>query len=207
MNLFIANAAGTLTPHLDIIHRAFTRADQAVSTLIKMDACDVVVIDDPYQAIPETGVGGFTTSRHLIYVYCDPRKKINEDEVFYTFCHELYHARRYDGPGHGKTLFDAMIFEGLSVAFEAEVSGGKGSFLSRFMATKTDTASLVKRVREHFDDEQFDHFHWFIAESPELPRWAGYRVGYQIVAAHLRANNKKASECVMEDSSTFMGVS
>lgn len=202
ITLFIANASGEVADNEVIIKGAFERAVSSMSELIEIDRVDVICVNDPYQAIPETGMSGYTPNRNLIYLHIDASRHLDGDEVFYTLCHELMHAKRYEGPSYGETLFDSIIFEGLGVAIEAQVSDGKGSFLSNFINEK-DNSALLKDIEAHFDDKEFNRFHWFIEESDDLPRWTGYRVGYHIVSEYLKKTKKKASDLVLEDSSMF----
>jgi uncharacterized protein YjaZ len=200
--LLIANAGGNLNNNKGVIKNGFNRAVITAQTLIDLDKVDVVCTNDPYQVIPEMGMSGYTPNRNLVYLYVDGSKKLNEDEIFYTLCHEFMHAKRYDGPSYGTTLFDSIIFEGLGVAIEQEVSNTKGSFLSTFVDQK-DNDKLLKNIESHFDDEDFNRFYWFVQESDDLPRWTGYRVGYYIVSEYLKKTNKKASDLALEDPSIF----
>lgn len=197
--LFIANASGGLNSHLQAINSAYSRAASLASGALGLDGIDVVCIADPKSVIPETGIGGFTPGRHLIYLYIDPSKTINENEIFYTLCHEMHHAKRYDGPGYGVTLLDSIVFEGLATCFEAEVSE-EAAFLVNHLNERKDGARLTTVVRDHMDDTDFNYFEWFIHDaSGKLPRWTGYLVGYRLIKSYLTATNKKASEAVLED--------
>lgn len=200
INLFVANAGGSLTKHGSMIQSAFDRASTILATTINAQNVDVICIDDPDMVIPETGVGGYTPSRYISYLYIDSTSdELTEDEIFNTLCHELYHARSYDGPGYGSTLFDSVIFEGLATAFEEEMSNGE-SFLARDLKGRKNTKELFAKVRAELDTKDFNHFRWFIYdESNELPRWAGYEIGFYIVGEYLKNTNKKASEIILED--------
>ena len=198
-HLFIANASGILNSHLQAIQSAYSRAAILGSEKLGLDSMDVICIADAKMVIPETGVGGFTPGRHLIYLYIDPDQTPSEDEIFYTLCHEMHHAKRYEGPGYGKTLLDSVVFEGLATCFEAEVSDDK-AFLVNHLSERDDVAELTQRVQEHLDDTDFNYYEWFINDpSGNLPRWTGYLVGYRLVKSYLAATNKKASEAVLED--------
>lgn len=204
MALLIANVTHSLDKQVDKIERAYKNAAATAEKLLGLGEIDVVCISDASMVIPEIGVGGYTPDRYLSYLYVDPEFDITEQEIYNTLCHELHHAKRYDGEGYGKTLFDSMIFEGLAVAFEEEVSGSQ-AFMPSQLASRGDTESLVQKVKRHFDATDFEHFRWFIFDkSGKLPRWAGYEVGYYLVQQYLaRHPNKKASELVLEASSSF----
>ncbi len=205
MALFISNASRVFDEQiLNKLEAAYERACKTAAQLLSLKEFDVVCIADKTMVIPEIGIGGYTPNRYLIYLYIDPDTDINEDEIFNTLCHELHHAKRYESEGCGDTLLDSMIFEGLAIAFEEEVSSEK-AFMPSQLLSRSDTKSLLKKVKAHFNDEDFDHFRWFIFDSTgELPRWTGYEVGYYLVRHYLLDKNKKASELVLEAPSSFV---
>jgi uncharacterized protein YjaZ len=203
ITLFIANASGNMNKLLNRIESAYKKATKTVSDLLGLDMVDVICIGDASMVIPEIGVGGYTPSRHITYLYIDPDFDVSEDEIYATLCHEMYHAKRYDGEGYGRTLFDSMIFEGLATAFEDEISNNT-AFMPVQLLSRKNTASLVSNIKNKLPSTDFDHFQWFIFDSSgKLPRWAGYEVGYYLVRQYMKKNNKKASELVLEASSNF----
>jgi len=204
MNLLITNADGSLEKHIQLIQSAFHRAVDVATNVLKLDKVDIVCLNDKNAVIPEIGIGGYTPSRHLVYLYIDPLFNIEEDEIFYTLCHEFNHARRYDGPGFGKTLFDSMIFEGLATAFEDEISDHK-AFLPTFLRNREDTIALLAKSEPSFQSTDFIYHNWFISDPNKvIPRWAGYEMGFYLVNKCIDSNNKKASDLVLEGSDTFL---
>ncbi len=203
INLLIANVTGSLDRLIPRIQAAHGRAVETANQLLKLDDVDIVIVDDPSSCIPEIGTGGFTPNRHLVYCHIDPSVNVSEDEIYASLCHELNHARRYDGEGYGKTLFESMIFEGLAIAFEAEVSGGQ-SFMTQALESRHDTQALVDQSKQQFDTADFIYYTWFINDtSGRLPRWAGYEIGYYLVRQYMKKTNKKASELVLEPAANF----
>src|SRR6266568_2926132 len=73
-NLLIANATGDLTPHLKKIHSAFHKAGKTCSALLDVDDIDIICTDEPEATIPEIGMSGLTTTKHLIYFPLDSAK-------------------------------------------------------------------------------------------------------------------------------------
>lgn len=198
-----ANADGSLNGVKPKVKRALKRAVATADTDLKLDDIDVICLNDKKLVIGATGSGGYTPSRHHTFLFIDPSKTIDENEIYNTLCHEFHHAKRYDGPGYAKTLFDSLIFEGLAVAFEDEVSGGKG-FVSSTLRKRNKTKQLIEKCKSHFNDTDFSYVKWFGKdESDELPYWAGYEMGYFIIREYLKNNNKKASELVLEPPKTF----
>ena len=203
ITLHVANVTGSMDSLLARIKSAHQRAAKTAAGLLGMDNVDVVCVVDTSKVIKEIGVGGFTPNRHLTYLYIDPDFDVSESEIYATLCHELNHARRYDGEGYGKTLFDSMIFEGLATAFEAEASGGE-TFFTRELNARHQTEELISQTKQEFNSTAFNYSHWFIFDdSKHLPRWAGYEIGYYLVRQYMKKTNKKASELVLEASSSF----
>lgn len=203
ITLLIANVTGSMDGLLDRIKSAHQRATKTASDLLGIDDVDVVCVADASRAMKEIGVGGFTPNRHLVYVYINPDFDVAESEIYATLCHELNHARRYDGEGYGKTLFESMIFEGLATAFEAEASKGD-SFVVHELEARSDTLRLIDQTKQEFKSTDFDYLSWFVSDNDKkLPRWTGYEIGYYLVRQYMKKTNKKASELVLETSTSF----
>ncbi len=201
IKLHLGNSSGLLDQQEDKIRRAFDKASDTCTHLLKLGRVDVMCWADPRAVIPETGVGGYTPNRHLIQWTVDSSKDLDAGELYYTLCHEMNHARRYDGEGYGKTLFDSMVFEGLATCFEGEVSGGK-AMLYKYVTSHPDPKDLVtKYFLKHMDSTDFMYRDWFIRDPTELrPRWAGYIAGTYVIAEYMAAKNKTAPELVLEAS-------
>ena len=63
------------------------------------------------------------------------QRKISEDFVFETICHEMSHSLRWEKlPEYAETMFDGMILEGLAVVLEEEamVKTGRQDKISSF---------------------------------------------------------------------------
>ena len=126
VNLHILKASGRLYQFEPQIQRAFETAAKKVEQKLALPDIDVVVIDDPSSAIPETGVGGNAPSAHHVSIFIDPlhaglaEKIVSEIES--TVTHELHHAARWHTIGYGKTLLEACVSEGLADHFDIEVN-------------------------------------------------------------------------------------
>lgn len=207
INLIVANVSGSLDAHLKKIDDAFSISKKYLQENIKLDCIDVVCLDNPSMCIKEIGVGGYTPSRHLSYLYIDPSVEIDTSELVYTLCHELSHAKRFDTCGHGVSLFDSFIFEGLATAFEEEA--GSSMKMPRSYVVKTVTEynqieNLMSYAKAYYDVKDFNYHQWFISGFDEVPRWGGYMIGYKLVTDYLKKHNKKASELLLEDSKIFL---
>lgn len=184
--LHVMNAGGLLPPGLEAEVREVAGAALVRHAgRLRLDGVDVAVDVTPW-TLPETGVGGYAPLAHWVQVTLTPENPNLaaswRTEVPATLAHELHHARRWRGPGYGKTLLGALVSEGLAQHFEAEERGGPPPY-----ARITDELeSLWQRARAELDSPTYGHDAWFYgSESAGLPRWAGYALGYELVRRFL----------------------
>lgn len=153
---------------------------------------------DPAMVIPEVGVGGFADpSDGTVSLWLEqPLRAGTEIWISATLAHELHHSSRIrTGPGYGSTLAEALVAEGLADHFVREV-------FPETPPLPWDNALSSKQKAESWTKAQplldvpggYDHSSWFLGGSG-LPRWTGYTLGYEIVAAYL-GQQRRASAAV-----------
>jgi uncharacterized protein YjaZ len=123
------------------------------------------------------------------------------DEIARTVCHEFHHALRWDGPGYGYSLGEALVSEGLAQVFVHEVLECPPEPWE-IMPEGVDTRSLSRMAHDAFDDTDYSHDAWFFGAG-DLPDWAGYALGRALVAAHLTTRRATALELACEPASAF----
>lgn len=198
INLYVANASKTLDDFMPIIKKAFDRAVKYAVDNFKCSVVDIIVVDAPYSAIPELGVGGYTPSANIVYINLDSGHKILEEDIFTGMVHELHHAMRWRNPGYGSTLKEALITEGLACLVEFEATGEEPVY------TQVKFHKGIKIPSEQeLSSEDYDHHTMFIAGNDDLPRWFGYAFGYKIVKDYSKKLHKTASSLVHEPASSF----
>ncbi len=198
--LLIANASGALSSQIGKIQEAFDAAIKVSDRRLHIEKVDTIALEDKNNVIAKIGVGGYTPNRHTVYLYLDSEYNVSKDEIYNTICHELHHAKRYEGPGFGTTLFDSLVFEGMACCYEEEILIGE-SYVLKTIKEFDATNELIEKNKQYFLNKQFNYHEWFIAGNANLPKWAGYIMGYKIVKSYLKKVNKKASELVLEDPS------
>lgn len=169
----------------------------------------IIIEEDKGQAIPETGIGGSTPDSHTIFVYLDP-ENLNlqqnlEREVRSTVTHEYHHAvRNRSIDWQTDTLLGAMITEGLADHFDLEVNGGEPRPWS--IALLDDQLEESERKTEPFyENRNFDWGLWFFGSQPDqVPRWAGYALGFKLVGDYLTKTGEKASALVSAPAERFI---
>ncbi len=187
--LHYMNARGTLDSYKERVDQAFRSVARLVEPITSPIALDIVVQAIPGGAIPDIGHVGYCSRPGLILLILDPDNPNLANHMGESLermiAHELHHAMRWDSVGHGKTLGEALVMEGLAGRFVLELYGGCGepwelelprSSLKRFAA-----AALPQ-----LHSTQYDHGKWFFGDKP-YPRWVGYSLGWHLVGDYLQA--------------------
>ncbi|MHB2029663.1 MAG: DUF2268 domain-containing putative Zn-dependent protease [Acidimicrobiales bacterium] len=190
VDLFIANAGGTLDAHVDVVNEAFQVARKSAKDLLGVEGVDVIAIDEPEMTIPEWGVGGYTYGPHAIVVALDPSIAVESLNIERTLVHEFHHTMRWRGPGCGGSLGQMLVSEGLAVLFEEEVFGD-APFFSRVGISDKEIAA----ARAELYDSTFSQEKWFFGDEGIIFAF-GYTYGYQICKAYADATGKHASELI-----------
>ncbi len=199
VDLHIMKKGGRLIPYESIIRSAFDEAILKIKEKIVLPDVDVIVVDNPQSAIPESGVGGFANSLHLITLSINPNLpslgKTLAFEICSTLAHELNHCIRMNVISSSyNTLFEALISEGLADNFDIEVNQTK----PRPWSVALDDEKLIelkKRAEADFNNSNYNHSDWFFGRDDlGIPKWAGYAIGFDIVKKHIEKTGKKASE-------------
>jgi uncharacterized protein YjaZ len=196
--LHLLNASGSLGKFQVSIKKNFESALKKLPEEYQKLKVDVIVWDNPYGTIRETGIGGYTPSSNVVFISLDSKlpnlsSSINK-EFGGTLIHEIHHVIRWSGPGYGQKLDEAIISEGLADHFELEIYGGsprpwsvalKGGKIEEYM----------KKAKKEFGNKNYDHDAWFYgSKEKNIPRWAGYSLGFYLVGKYLKKNpNEKAS--------------
>ena len=201
INLFITNASGNLAHHERMLRAAVDAAADFVFGNLRIDlTIDLVITDQVYDStIPEDGVCGRTFSDSFIMFYVDP-EIMTETKVYEMLVHELSHAARWhENPEFSRTLFDNLILEGLAMSFEEAAIEARGAGKEQtFCLTtlqnrgKQEYEKLYKKISPLFDktNDKYNFQEIFISGDAELPRWAGYSLGYYLVKQFLAKTDK-----------------
>jgi hypothetical protein len=170
----------------------------------------IEVVLDASRSIPEIGVGGLThpaTGEVSVWIDAAPPgglKAALEMWVPATLAHELHHSSRVrTGPGYGITLAEALVTEGLADHFVAEAFPGTPPQPWDHALSADQETDLWRKAQPILDvPGGYDHRAWFFGGS-DLPRWAGYTLGYRIVQAYL-GDDRSASNAVRVGTGTVI---
>ncbi|ALB62594.1 FIG00553987: hypothetical protein [Cronobacter condimenti 1330] len=181
-------AQGDLTAYRAKIAEECAAAYHTLAKVMTPPRLDILVHRAPGQVIPEIGMAGRAYHGALFSVGIDEDNpqfsmSLTDGTLRRQILHEVHHCLRMAGPGYGWTPGEAMVSEGLAGQFVAWLMGSKPEpwecalNSAAFAAVPVSSATLA--------DARYDHAAWFFG-SGSLPRWFGYTLGYEMVAAWLR---------------------
>lgn len=207
VTLHILMASGRLAQFADIIATAESKGTKLVQRVLPLPDIDIVVSDDPNATIPEIGVGGYAPNAHRLDIYLNPEfpnlKMDLESKLLRTLAHELHHCARWNSCGYGKTLFEAVISEGLADHFDQEINDVNTLPWSTALSDDQIDVMSSKLIEVGWDNN-YDHSAWFFGTQPTLiPRWTGYSLGYDIAKRYMEITGRKASALVSEPAESF----
>ena len=181
----VLNARGRLDSSRARVREAIDAVRDRTKELVGPIALDIVVEAGRRGTIPERGHVGHVSSRGLMRLRLDPDNPNFVDNLGEPFermvAHELHHVVRRDAVVRGERLLDALVMEGLAGRFVEELYGSAPEPWECAVsgALLHDVAELAGRRAERDDH---DHAEWFYGAG-ELPRWAGYTLGYELIGA------------------------
>lgn len=185
MKLHFLDARGALTELRDWLRDSLVETHAKAIALMPIQPLDVVVQSGGW-VVPEKGHMGYAPRPGAIFVTVDPENpalQANAESSFERmFAHELHHAARWDGPGYGSSLGEALVTEGLAGHFAQELYGEP---LEPWELLPLDVVrAQVKLALQEWDRTDYDHEAWFFG-AEDQPRWGGYALGFRLVERFL----------------------
>lgn len=207
MTLHIVNARHQLS---GVVNWLSERLEDAFETSARhLPLLDTDVILRAGKAvIQEKGHLGYAPERGLIYITVDPENPALRANLSQSLermlAHELHHSSRWDGPGYGKTLGEALVSEGLAGHFAQEVYGGEREPWEQLSVITLRPYFL--KAQADWQSSDYNHGEWFFG-SQVFPAWVGYSLGYELVGRYLAAHDDaSASNLVHADAADFWAL-
>lgn len=193
LHLHFLDARASLTPLRAWISDALLQTHAKAAQLLPLQPLDVV-IQAGQQVVPEKGLLGYAPRPGLIHLTIDPGHPAllanAQSSLERMFAHELHHAARWDGPGYGATLGEALVSEGLAGHFAQELLGGDPEpWETLDILSMSETIALALQM---WSRDDHDHGAWFFG-TEALPRWVGYSLGYQMVGRYVRQGERRTA--------------
>lgn len=172
------NARKALNGVMPETRAAAREAVAAVGEHVELPRFDLVIrVGD--QVMPGWGVGGAAPAPGQIQITLDPARFAPEPFIR-TLVHELHHLIRWDGPGYGKSLGEALVSEGLAGHFVLHVLGGPPDPWDAVAPSD----GLMRRASHEWSRRDYDHAEWFFGRGG-VRRWSGYGLGHRLIAEYL----------------------
>jgi Predicted Zn-dependent protease (DUF2268) len=193
------------------LERLVTRSAQKVFELLpRRGRIRIEVAVEASRSIPEIGVGGFTNPASgdvSIWIDGSPPgglKAALETWVPASLAHELHHSSRVrSGPGYGITLAEALVTEGLADQFVAEAFPDTPPQPWDNAISAKQEIDLWRKAQSSWEIPYgYNHQEWFFG-SGDVPRWAGYTLGYRVADAYL-GDDRSASSAVKTAAGTVI---
>ena len=195
--LHMLNARSALTPIMAEIRAHAREMVAAVEAHLDLPRFDLVVRAGD-AVIPEWGIAGHAPAPGIIEITLDP-SRVAPEHFRRTLVHEMHHLARWEGPGYGRSLGEALVSEGLAGHFVLQVLGGAPD---PWDATRPGSGSL-KQAGSLWARRDYDHGEWFMGRG-RMRKWTGYGLGHRLLAEHLaEAEGQSAASLVAEPADAF----
>lgn len=181
-NIHLLNARQKLTRIMPELRTTIREAVALASERASLPDFDVVIRPEPGGGIPAWGVGGYAPTPGLIEITLDPAR-FEPPFLTRTLIHEMHHLIRWDGPGYGRSLGEALISEGLAGHFVLQVLGGKPDPWDSTPVAE----GVAKQAMNEWARLDYDHARWF-SGAGDLRKWTGYGLGHRLVGNFLTEN-------------------
>jgi hypothetical protein len=180
--LHLVNARHQLRPCADVIRGACAEAEARIRAVTDPLTLDIVAsaASQMPEALYSTGhcYEPGVIGLRIGITQLQPEDALHTDLLKVLF-HEFHHALRWEGPGYGTTLGEALVSEGLAQHFLHEMMDCPPEPFEHAVPEEVTTA-YHRHALALFDDADYDHDAWFFGSGP-LPNWLGYTLGKRMV--------------------------
>ncbi|MFV0408135.1 MAG: DUF2268 domain-containing putative Zn-dependent protease [Paracoccus sp. (in: a-proteobacteria)] len=199
-NIHFLNARNELTRLLPEARNATREAVAAAEAHTGLSPFDLILRAGD-EVMTGWGIGGYAPAPGQIQLTLDPARFAPEPFIR-TLVHELHHLIRWDGPGYGKSLGEALVSEGLAGHFVLQVLGGAADPWDAV----TPSEGLVRQATNEWSRLDYDHAEWFFGKG-KIRRWSGYGLGHRLIAEHLAQNPAEtAASLALTPADRFRGA-
>lgn len=177
-HLHLLNARNALTGTMAELRATAREAVALTAQHVDVPRFDLLVRAGD-AVIPDWGMTGYAPGPGVIEITLTP-EKFSSDHLRRTLVHELHHLVRWEGPGYGRSLGEAMVSEGLAGHFVLQVLGGVSD---PWDATRPGTGTL-RQASLLWARRDFGFDEWFLGRG-KMRKWTGYGIAHRLVAEHL----------------------
>ncbi|QUJ75862.1 hypothetical protein KDD17_13070 [Sulfitobacter albidus] len=173
------------TDQQSAISRAVDAAHASLAAQMPPPRLDMLIAArSPDWVIDGMGLSGMAYLDKLMAMNCDPTspdllRSCETGAFSRQVLHEVNHCLRMTGPGYGRTLGEAMVSEGLAGHFVIHLMQSAPERWEQPFPPEERAALLPDAAT--LNAPGYDHAAWFFGTG-DLPHWAGYRLGFALVA-------------------------
>lgn len=179
--LHLLNARHALTPVLSEVRQASRDAVARVSGHADLPDFDLVVRAQQDRSA-DGAVQGNSPAPGVVEVALTPDRF---DSAHFTraLVRQMAHLVRWEGPGYGKSLGEALVSEGLAGHFVLRLLGGQPDGLDSVRPAQ----GALRQAMNEWARRDYDHSRWFAGKG-DLRKGTGNSLGHRILAEHLSQN-------------------
>jgi uncharacterized protein YjaZ len=210
IHVHLLDASNRLQQHRDQLLEIGQQTVARVQEMMPIEQVNVVLCFNPLGVSAETGIGGFAPSNDTVFIYLNPNASSFAESLEHQFpaaiAHELHHAMRWNDPGYGQTLIEAFVSEGLAQAFELPFLGNESAVLSQLKEPQR-LNELMELARLEYHRDLSIYHEWFGGyNARNIPRNAGYAIGFEIAKKYLEKANTTAGAAYAVTAKTVLEV-
>ena len=202
----VFNGGGAFGEHRDRVEEVIRSTFDAARARLPLNGVTIVARNSLDNVIGEIGIGG-RADAGTVWMSFDTngRQWVSSIDSWLgpLLAHELHHVARFRAVGFYDNLLEAMVGEGAADRFLMELTGASAPMWSTAL-TPAQFDELAARAEDQWFDGDYDHAAWFYGTS-DLPRWAGYTIGFEIVGDHMDATGRTAADLYAEPAESFVG--
>lgn len=208
-NVCIFHEDASLTSEFQsLINEKIEEGMSMINEYLTVNDLQIHIVPDKDLVIPEIGIGGYNPSPDQVRIALSGSSSsldaIIENNLIPILSHEVHHAIRRRSVGYGNTLLQAVVSEGLADHFAIEVTGISPPPWSIALAGD-ELENWISQARQTWTESSYNHARWFLGADPDVPRWTGYSIGFELVRKYLDSNGgKRASDLHNEPASSFI---
>lgn len=197
---------GLSNAHIDIIENKVSSGISAINSLMPINDLRVRIVENPQLVIPGIGIGGYNPDEQEVILAIDANfndlDATLEENLIPQLAHEIHHAKRRRSVGYGNTLLQAVVSEGLADHFSIELTGVTPPPWT-IALTNDELQNWIETASNSWN-QSYNHSAWFLGADPNIPRWTGYSIGFEIVKNYLLSNpDRLPSNLHNESASSF----
>lgn len=179
--LHLLNSRHALTPVLSEVRQASRDAVARASGHADLPDFDLVVRAQADRSA-DGAVQGHCPAPGVIEIALTP-DRFDPEHFTRALVRQIAHLVRWEGPGYGRSLGEAVVSEGLAGHFVLQVLGGQPDSID---AVRPAQGTLRQAMNE-WARRDYDHARWFQGKG-DLRKGTGNSLGHRLIGEYISQN-------------------